>query len=221
MKSVIRLLTAILLSHSLATVASARMFVIPMGTNVAPPRYITLWNGHDLTGWQTFSTNADMSISKQWAAKNNVLSLTGKPTGYLRTERTFSNYHLHAEWRWTVTNGNSGVLVHVGGSDAIWPRSIECQLKPGAAGELISQGDAKFSAPTVDGHKHAKITTPSEKPIGQWNALDVYCRGNTVKTQVNGVRQNLVERVSVASGAIGLQLEGSPIEFRLIWVELY
>ena len=77
-----------------------------------------------------------------------------------------------------------------------------------------------FPAPLIKGKKRAKITTPSEKPPGEWNSYDIYCRSNTIETKVNGVHQNLIEKVSVNSGAIGIQLEGSPIEFRLVWVEL-
>lgn len=220
MKPVFSLLTIALLAGALATTAAAKIILIPTGTNSPIPRYVTLWNEHDLSGWRTFSTNTDASFANSWSTKNGILSLTGKPLGYLRTERTFTNYRLHVEWRWISTNGNSGVFVHLNGADAIWPRSVECQLKSGSAGELVGQGGVDFPAPVINGKKRAKITTPSEKPVGEWNNYDIYCRGKTIEVQVNGVRQNLIETVSVDSGAIGIQLEGHPVEFRKIWVEL-
>ena len=47
--------------------------------------------------------------------------------------------------------------------------------------------------------------------------LSLGCAASDVT--VNGVHQNHVEKVSVRSGAIGVQLEGYPIEFRNLWVE--
>lgn len=36
---------------------------------------------------------------------------------------------------------------------------------------------------------------------------------------MNGVRQNFANKLPVTSGAIALQLEGFPIEFRNVWLE--
>ena len=184
-----------------------------------PADAITLWNGRDLTGWTSFFTN-EVRLETVWSASNGVLSVTGKPMGLLRTEQSFSNYHLHVEWRWPVaiSNNNSGVFVHMNPPDAIWPVSIECQLKTGAAGELVGQGGVDFTAPMINKKKRAKISTPSEKPVGQWNAYDIYCRSNTIETYVNGVRQNHVEQVSVSSGNVGLQFEGFAVDFRNLWL---
>ena len=54
----------------------------------------------------------------------------------------------------------------------------------------------------------------SEKPLGEWNAIDVVCRGDTVEVTVNGVVQNRVTSSQPAAGKIGLQLEGLPYELR-------
>src|SRR5206468_1413740 len=115
----------------------------------------------------------------------------------LRSEAVFSNYHLHVEWRWPATNGNSGVFVHINGADTIWPVSVECQLKSGAAGEMVGQGGVDFPAPLINGKKRAKITTPSEKPLGEWNSYDIFCRSNTIETLVNGTAQKRIEDVTV------------------------
>jgi hypothetical protein len=186
--------------------------------NTTPPHAVQLWNGRNLSGWKFFSTNA-VDVKKIWSVTNGVLHLEAKGNGYLRTEKEFSDYHLHVEWRWTQTNANSGVFVHIGGADAIWPRSVECQLKSGSAGELVGQGGVDFPAPTISGKKRAKIKISTENPVGEWNRYDIYCRSNTIEAQVNGARQNLIEKVSAQSGAVGLQLEGYPVEFRSLWLE--
>jgi hypothetical protein len=180
-----------------------------------------LWNGRDLKGWKTYFTNANVELSQVWSVTNGVLRLSGRPFGYIHTEDMFSNYHLHVEWRWPldITNGNSGVFVHFDGVNSIWPVSVECQLKSGSAGEMVGLGNVDFPAPTLTGRKRAKITTSSENHIGEWNVYDIYCRSNTITTDVNGFRKNSIDKVSVSNGGIGLQLEGAPIEFRNIWLE--
>ena len=67
--------------------------------------------------------------------------------------------------------------------------------------------------------KRAKIKESSEKPMGEWNFYDIYCRSNTVEIFVNGVKKNFIEQVTVSSGHIGLQLEGHDVEFRNIWLK--
>jgi hypothetical protein len=64
----------------------------------------------------------------------------------------------------------------------------------------------------------AKLLPSSEKPIDEWNACDIECRGNTVKVSINGVLQNEVTGTSANCGKIALQAEGKLIEFRNIYV---
>lgn len=205
---------------SVALITTNARYEQAVEMNTMPPDATQLWNGHDLTGWKLFFTNDDVDVSSTWSASNDVLRLSGKPYGYIHTKSSFSNYHLHVEWRWPgVTNGNSGVFVHFDGHEAIWPVSVECQLKSGAAGELVGLGNVDFLAPTISNRKRAKLTTSHEKPIGEWNSYDIYCLGDNVTTDVNGFRKNSISKVSVSSGGIGLQLEGAPIEFRNLWLE--
>jgi hypothetical protein len=62
-------------------------------------------------------------------------------------------------------------------------------------------------------------TPGTEKPVGEWNAYDIVCRSNTVTIHVNGILQNEITGSSVDAGAIGLQAEGKPVEFRNLVLE--
>jgi hypothetical protein len=218
MKRTLRILLACTLGCGFHLALLARMVVPLPPAKGLPPHVIPLWNGRDLTGWKTYFTN-EVAVGSVWSVRSGVLALSEKPIGYLCTEKTFSNYHLHFEWRWPQANGNSGVFLHLAGNDAIWPRSVECQLKSGSAGELVGQGGVDFPAPLINGKKRAKISNSSERAVGEWNSGDVYCRANSIEVQINGARQNLIGKVSVDSGSIGLQLEGHAIEFRNLWLE--
>ncbi|GAF84490.1 unnamed protein product, partial [marine sediment metagenome] len=114
--------------------------------------------------------------------------------------------------------GNSGVLLHMSEPDTVWPRSIECQLKAGQAGDFVTFQGVRFKE-LVEGRVLEKKAESSEKSPGQWNSYDITCRGNTIRVFVNGVLQNEATETTVSSGKICLQSEGRPIEFRNIYIE--
>jgi len=188
----------------------------------APEGSVQLWNGQDLTGWTPFFKGGVAPPPGFWSASAGVLHLAGKPTGYLRTEKVFSNYHLHAEWRWlakakTGTN-NSGIFVFQHPPDVVWPYSVQVQVKEGSCGDLIAQGGLFFpTGPTNLTMK--KMADSNEKPDGEWNGYDIYCRGASLELFTNGLRQNFVDKLPADSGQIALQMEGYPIEFRNIWLQ--
>jgi hypothetical protein len=188
----------------------------------APGGSTQLWNGRDLTGWTPFFKGGIAPPAGFWSGSNGVLRLAGKPTGYLRTEKVFSNYNLHAEWRWLgapkAGTNNSGIFVLQHPPDVVWPYSVQVQVKAGSCGDLISQGGLLFPAPHPN-PTMKKIADSNEKPAGEWNGDDIYCRGPAIEIFFNGLRQNFVDKLPTDSGEIALQMEGYPIEFRNIWLE--
>jgi Domain of Unknown Function (DUF1080) len=182
-----------------------------------------LWNGRDIAGWTIFLKDPSVDPKSVWSVDAGTLRLTGKPFGYLRSVKTYSNYYLHAEWRYPAdapATANSGVFIHVHGQDNIWPSGIECQLKAGETGQLIATNIDIPSAPLIRGKKRANPTGPhAEKPFGEWNSYDIFCRGDSVDVYVNGVLENHVEKITISSGSIALQLEGTVIQFRKVWLE--
>jgi len=107
----------------------------------------------------------------------------------------------------------------VQGPDAIWPPCIECQLMAGNAGDFVCMGGTDMNERT-DKSKIVvvKKTTSNEKPVGQWNAMEVTCKGNTIEVYVNGTLQNKGTGVTLSKGSICLQSEGKDIEFRNIYL---
>jgi hypothetical protein len=53
-----------------------------------------------------------------------------------------------------------------------------------------------------------------EKPVGDWNRLDVICRGDAITVLLNGTRVNAGSYASLRRGKILLQSEGAEILFR-------
>jgi len=149
------------------------------------------------------------------------------PVGYLQTIEDFENYLLHVEWRYPGKPKNSRLFLHTTGPDLIWPNHYQCQLKYGNAGDFIIQG-VGLSAKAADSVYVStekvkpiaiKLTESSENKAGEWNSYDIVCKGNTIEVKVNGVLLNRINNRSNTKGRIGLQTEGSKIQFRNLWVE--
>jgi hypothetical protein len=200
------------------------LFALVIGAaSAAEPKRVVLWNGKDLTGWKLFLGDATVDPKSVWSARDGVLRFDTKASGYIRTEQPLANYHLHVEWRWpkdAQPNSNSGVMVHLHGEDMVWPKSFEAQLKNGNAGQVVGMGLDIPDAPVLNDRKRApRLAEPSEKPLGEWNVYEIYCRADTIEVFINGVKQNRVDKLPVSRGTIALQMEGYPIEFRNVWLE--
>ncbi|MHB8861446.1 MAG: 3-keto-disaccharide hydrolase [Pirellulaceae bacterium] len=182
---------------------------------------VELFNGRDLTGWSA-QPKDNPATAETWSVEDGLLKCTGKPVGYLRTDRDdFENYVLTLEWRWPGSGGNNGVLVHAStpGALGVWPKSIEVQLGAGDAGDFWIIGtdlDVPDEAHRKQDRRHINLTDGSEKPLGQWNQIEITCRAAEVIVKVNGEVVNHATNCSVTQGAICLQSEGAPIEFRNI-----
>jgi hypothetical protein len=191
---------------------------------IVPRQKIVLWNGRDFSGWKLFVEDAEHDVIKTWSVRGGVIWCEGQPAGYMRTEGDYANYSLHVEWRWPEGGGNSGVLFHMSIPDKIWPKSVECQLMSGNAGDfwLIGGVETKEHAEKVKrvgGRRVRKLKESSEKPLGEWNVYEIISKDDWIVVFVNGVLQNVATKASVTSGKICLQSEGRAIEFRNIYIE--
>jgi hypothetical protein len=189
------------------------------GQAITPTQRIELFDGKSFSGWTFVSKGTNAPAASIWSVTNGVIACEGKPNGYARTLQIYRDYQLHAQWRYPNGAGNSGVFLHVNPPDKVWPLCFEAQLLSGSAGEIRMNGGSSADGLTAQNPKSVPRRLPSsEKPLGEWNTYDIVCRSNTISVRVNGVLQNEITGTSVSSGAIGLQAEGKPVEFRKIYL---
>jgi len=205
----------------LALLASATLALAADATT--PTAKVELFNGKDTTGWVAFP---EASAKDTWSVKEGLLTCTGKPNGFLRTEKAYKQYRFTVEWRFTKT-GNTGVVVHMTPPDAIWPKSIECQ------GMHKNQGDFYFwNGATLQGgtelkdKKSGKVRgyrlgkqADAENPAGEWNTFTTVCDKDTVTILVNGKEVNKATGANLSEGFIGLQVEGGAFEVKRCTLE--
>lgn len=190
------------------------------GLTVTKP--IELLGDQGLDDWIWCTPSGDTKKRDIWSYENGVLRCKGQPAGYLQTRRWYKDYVLELEWRWPAgKGGNNGVLVHASAPFVlgVWPRSLEIQLGSPDAGDfwVIGSGvdiQVKNRNTRRTGRRTVNLTDGSEKPIGEWNHMKVICRGNDVEVYVNKDKVNHGTDCTINEGAISLQSEGTPIEYR-------
>ena len=186
-----------------------------------------LFNGKNLDGWTIFVENDSIQPEQFFYVIDGMIETVGVPMGYLRTEKEYENYRLHLEWRYPEEPTNSGVFVHVTGPDKIWASHYQGQLKHLNAGDFIVHGvgnsatirDTVYTSTAEVKPLIAKMHPSNEKPAGEWNTYNITCKGNTIELRVNGLLQNVATNCTFSRGGIGLQAEGSKIQFRNLWIE--
>lgn len=187
---------------------------------IAPTKKMNLFDGEGFSGWIFVSAETSAPTAATWSVANGVIVCQSKPNGYARTLQAYRDYRLHVEWRFPAGPGNCGVFLHINAPDKVWPHCIEAQLLADKAGDIRCIGGSLVQELTVESPKSVPHIQPGfEKPVGEWNACDIGCRGDRVTVRINGVPQNEVTGTSVKSGAIGLQAEGSQVEFRNLFIE--
>jgi hypothetical protein len=151
--------------------------------------------------------------------EDGVVKCSGRPGGYMRTEKSYKNYKFVMEWRF-IKPGNGGVLVHMSGKDSVWPRSLECQGMHKNQGDFFVIGGFEFKEHKgVEGRRVAKKGESNEKEVGEWNTYEIACDGDAVLPHVNGKLMNEAHECSETSGKICIQSEGGQWEARKIYLE--
>ena len=179
---------------------------------------IQLFNGKNLSNWVFQLKDPAVDPSTVFTVQNGVIHIKGDPFGYMRTKDEYSEYKLHVEWRYPGEASNSGVFIHAQIPDTIWLKCFECQLKSGNAGDFVCMNGAKMNEMKNNSRVVNKMAPSSEKPVGEWNAMEVTCKSNTIEVYVNGTLQNKATGISETKGHICLQSEGKDVEFRNVFI---
>ncbi len=186
-----------------------------------------------------------------------VIRVSGEINASLATKAEYENYHLRLEFKWgekVYGKRNSGLLYHsygpFGAAFGTWMANIEHQLMHDNLGDTylmantycetktIKGDDAKSyifspegkatSFSETDNGRSIKKAKDAEKPLGEWNTVDLYCFGQTSVHVVNGqvvmINTNCSKienglKLPLTKGKIQLQSEGGEFFIRKVEIE--
>lgn len=212
--------------------------VLLFGSNAyAQDGFKPLFNGKDLSGWVNVNC-----APNTWFVKDDMIITTGKPTGYLRTDRQYENFILEFEWFHAPSPkgsvGNSGLFVWGDPIPAVgtgYTRSIEVQVlvnleardkKTGGLmytshGDLFSIWGAKCKPdrPHPLGWERCLPSDRVCKGEYEWNHYKVVANDGTLKLTVNGKEVSGVYECKPRKGYLALESEGSECRFKNIKIK--
>jgi hypothetical protein len=171
-------------------------------------------------GWTFFSAEGDPKAvwkaieveGKNGADDELQCKGKGKPFGYIRTQKLYGDFVFTLEWKYpNDVNGNTGVLIHTGKDNKIWPNAIQAQLHAPTAGSIFPSGDAKTN--------NKLMASGLSKPVNQWNTLHIRSEAGGVVVTINGKKAGEVTGCQPSMGRISLQSEGSEVHFRRVMLE--
>ncbi len=106
------------------------LFNLIAAEEVKEEGFVPMFNGRDLSGWVNVNCHP-----KTFYVKDDMIVTTGKPTGFLRTEKQYENFIADFEWMHVPPTpeamGNSGFFVWADPIPAIgtgYTRGIEVQV---------------------------------------------------------------------------------------------
>jgi hypothetical protein len=121
-------------------------------------------------------TPEEINLNKHWLLEKGVLSISDTPGGIIWSKGTFSDFTISLEYK-TSEKANSGLFFRTDPKNAV-QGGFEIQIaSPGLySGKHIvgSLYDAK--EPMV----------AAGKPDGEWNTMELTCKGSSIKAKVNG-----------------------------------
>jgi len=187
-------------------------------------KWVKLFDGKTLNGWETHSGTATYKAEKGAIVGTAVL---GSPNTFLCTQKEYSDFIL--EFEVLVDNElNSGVQVRSQVAKEAMVFNLEDQ------GKTIQR---KIPADRVYGYQVEIAALPStnsgnvydearrarflddftNKPAaqaafenGRWNKYRIECRGDSIRTWVNGVPAADIKDAMTPRGIIGLQVHSIP-----------
>ena len=131
-----------------------------------------LFNGKDLTGWRNNNGKPIKTEVEDGAIQ------TYKSGGYIvMHEREFGDFVLRCDVKLSKPKTNSGIFIRVSDPKSPVQNGFEIQVHGGKGTGMHSFGAIyDLAAPTKN----------MNKPIGEWNQVEVICKGALISVKVNG-----------------------------------
>lgn len=142
--------------------------------------FTSLFDGRTLHGWQPASGRADPC----WKVEHGLLVCSGGRGSWLRSTRQYADFNLRLEYK-LKPGGNSGVYVRVprDGSHHGRGAGVEIQILDDAHPRYAGLKPYQYCGSV---YAIAPARRRVGLPPGQWNRLEINCRGDHYRVKHNG-----------------------------------
>lgn len=180
-----------------------------------------LFDGKTFAGWESGEA---APLEACWIVEHGQIICTGAKGPWLRTKEEYGDFNLRFDYQVSPA-GNSGVYVrvpkdgnHHRENDQQPPAGFEVQVLDDAHESYKTIKDFQYCASVYD---FVGAKPRNSKPAGQWNTLEINCRGGQVTTAHNGVMVvNMNEETApgfalrLKKGFLGLQNHSTRVAFK-------
>ena len=177
-----------------------------------------LFNGKDLDNW-VIENNGQFFVEDGFLKVN-------RGSGWLRSEKIYSDFILTMEFRFNEKDANSGIYVRVPtldteGKNGYPARYYQVQCRDNDSilnshlGYLFSKG-----VPEFDFVSSLERIKKAYKPLEEWHTYEITCDKGKFVVKLNGEILTLALNVTTPEGYIGIQGEFGLLEFRKIELEV-
>ena len=144
----------------------------------APTKWVKLFNGKDLTGWEVYPSGEG-----RWKVEDGAIVGTG-PASHLFTKRAdYTDFHVRAEC-WISDKGNSGLYFRTKFGPG-FPKGYEAQINS-SHGDPIRTGSLYPSFKLAPGAREKIIRKDMLVKPETWFTYEVIARGKHIVIKVNG-----------------------------------
>ena len=206
-----------------ATCLAAVLCLVPSARSdepKAPEGFRSLFNGKDLSGWQATGKK------EVWGTDKDVIYCQGGGGGWLLTDKEYGDFELRLEYK-LPKMGNSGVGLRTPLQGDPAYVGMEIQLIDDENWKTLQTWQHTGSIYNV-----VPAAKQANKPIGEWNAMKITCKGSKVKVELNG--ETLVDAdlkdyekehaakhpgIKRDKGHVGFQSYNFRVEFRNVFIK--
>ena len=161
---------------------AALMMLLPAAVLIAEEKkddkeegFVSLFDGKTLDGWE--------GSVKGYGVENGAIYCKKKGGGNLYTANEYGDFIFRFEFKLTAGANNGGGIRTPRGKDAAYA-GMEIQILDDSAPRYKNLRPYQFHG-SIYGVIAAK--RGHQKPVGEWNRQEIYCKGSHVKVTLNGV----------------------------------
>lgn len=196
------------------------VFLVPIASvqSADKEEWVDLFNGKDLKGWVQRGGKAEYRVEEGVIVGSSV---PNTPNSFLCTERDYADFILELEFK-VHPELNSGVQIR--SQHAAPGKTVESAGKKiggGKEGRVfgyqveIDPAKRAWSGGIYDEGRRGWLNDLSKNDKArsafkqnEWNKFRIECRGDSIKTQINGVPAADLKDAETPAGFIALQVHG-------------